>query len=315
MDVATLTNRAQRIAGRVDSGFDSRTVQFLNEAVEHWARANPWPGLRRTGEFVADGTRNLILPQHVFHVQWIADKTNKFPLEAKDLWDREARDEYLGDTTGPAFWWREVGVTPITQQPTTPALLTVRTDVSDSFSAHIAGIAQDTTASGTANYEYFTEEQLNVAGSAAVSTVNYYIRVMTVGKNDFTAGDLKVYNGSTLIGRIAANRYRSEYRNVEFLTIPEGGTLLRIGYLEAPNPLTAAYQNPHPSINPEFLVWYAAGLIHKAQNESDQGELCIQRALQILNARSFKEKDHGDQDHGLYPDQGYWGSENLYSWP
>ncbi len=315
MDVGTLVTRAQRLAGRVDSGFDSRTIQFLNEAVDHWARAKPWTSMRQTGEFVANGTRELAFPQHVFHVRWIADKTNKRSLDPKDNWDLHDPTKYLGDTNGPASWWREIGIAPITVQPSTPAQIVVRTDQSDTFNVHVAGLVRDTAASGTANYEYFTEEQLNVVGSGPATTTNFFIRVMTVGKTDVTPTDLKVFNGSDLIGRIAANKYRSEYRTVEFLTIPPAGTLLRVGYLEAPNPLTASYQQPHPSINPEYLVWYAAGLIHKAQNEADLGNVCIQRAEAILQDRSYKEEAHGDRDYGAIPDYDYWNHEDRHAWP
>jgi hypothetical protein len=136
---------------------------------------------------------------------------------------------------------------------------------------------------------------------------------MSVGKDDLTPGDLRIYNGSTTIGRISANRYRSEYRNVELLIIPPAGTLIRAGYLERPNPLTVAYQQPHPSINDEYLSWYAAGLIHKAMGEADIAGAALGRADQILQERIFAEKGHGDRDTQGEPDVNYWNTEE--GWP
>lgn len=315
MNVGELVTRAQRLAGRVDTNFDSRTIQFLQEAVDEWAYKAPWPTLRRTDTFVADGTRNLILPQHVLTLRWLADETNRQPIDPREQWDRQDPSRYLGDGTGSAYWWRETGIVPVTAQPGTPTQLSVRTDASDVFSFYIAGYIRDTTASGTANYEVFAEERMTVAGSGATNLATLFVRVLSMGKDDLTPGDLRVYNGSTTIGRIAANRYRSEYRNVELLTIPPAGTLLRAGYLERPNPITNIYQQPHPSINPEYLAWFAAGLIHKAMGEADIAGAALGRADAILNKRITAEVSHGDRDSQGIPDRDYWNHDDMYGWP
>lgn len=315
MNVGELITRAQRLAGRVDAGFDSRTLQFLNEGVDRWARAMPWPTLRKVGRVVADGTRDLIFPSHVFQVVWLADESNKEPIEYRDQWDRQDPSGYLGNAVGNASWWREQGVVPVSVQPITPQQIIVRTTVSDTFSVHLAGISIDTAQSGTANYEYFAEEQISVTSSGPHTSSNLYVRLMTVGKDDLTPGDLLVNTGSTQIARIAKNRYRAEYRHIELLTIPPAGTLIRAGFLEAPGPLVANHQQPHTSINPEYLAWYAAGLIHKSMNEGDLYLACDQKATEILGSRINKERTHGDEEVQSYPDNAYWGYENRFSWP
>lgn len=315
MNVGELITRAERLAARVDAGFDSRTLQFLNEGVDKWARSMPWPTLRKIVRVVADGTRNLMFPPHVFQVVWLADESNKEALEHRDQWEKQDPSSYLGDSTGAATWWREIGVSPVSSQPSSLSQLTVRTTVSDNFSVHIAGVSIDTTQSGTANYEYFAEEQVNITGSGPQTSANSYLRIMTIGKDDITPGDLLVTVGSTQLARVAKNRYRAEYRNVEFLAIPPAGTLIRAGILERPGPLVSNYQQPHPSIDPEFLVWFAAGLIHKAMNEGELFLACDAKANEILTSRISKEKTHGEEEVQSYPDPAYWNYEDRHTWP
>lgn len=315
MNVGEILTQAQRLAGRVDPGFDSRVVRFINEGVDVWARKIPWPTLRRVGDFVATGGRDLVLPPHVLRVVWIADKTNKNPVHPLDPWDREYPVPYMADSSGAPQHWREEGIVPVIAQPTSPATLEVRTTASDSFAVHIAGYARDTTASGTADYEHFVEEILSVGGTGTYSTANQYIRVISIGKDDLTNGDLRVYNGTTAISRIHRNRYRAEYRRLEFLQIPTAGTEIRVGYLERPPALTQATQQAHPAIDPDYLVWYAAGLIHHSQNQKDMGDVYIARAEQKLEDRIYAERMHGDRDLQGIPDQNYWDNESQYSWP
>ena len=315
MHVGEIITQAQRLAGRVDPGFDSRALRFINEGVEHWARKIPWPTIRRVDDFVANGTRELILPAHVMRVVWLADKTNSHPIAPLDPWDREYPTRYMGESTGQPDFWREEGVTPVTAQPAAPATIEVVTTASDSFSVHLAGYVRDTTASGTANYEVFAEEILAVGGTGTYSSANQYVRLMSIGKDDVTAGDLLVYNAGTLISRVHKNRYVSEYRRIEFLQIPTGGTLIRTGYLERPPPLTLTTQHPHPAIDPDYLIWWTAGLIHHAQNQKDMGDVYLARAEMKLQDRIYAERSHGDRDQQGIPDQGYWDSESQYSWP
>ncbi len=315
MHVGEIITLAQRLAGRVDPGFDARTLRFINEGVDNWARKIPWPTLRRVSDFVATGSRELILPPHVLRVVWVADKTNKAPVSPLDPWDREYPARYMGESAGNADFWREEGVVPVTAQPASPTPLVVRTTASDSFTAHIAGYARDTTASGTADYEYFVEEALAINGTGPYSSANQYIRVISIGKDDLTNGDLNVFNGSTLISRVTKNRYRAEYRRIEFLQIPSAGTDIRVGFLERPPALTTSHQQAHPAIDPDYLVWYAAGLIHHAQNQKDMGDLYVARAESKLQDRIYAERMHGDRDLQGIPDQGYWSNEDQYSWP
>ena len=315
MDANTIITRAQRLAGRVDPGFDERSLEFIDEAVERWCLKLPWPTLRQTFEMVTDGTRNLVAPDHIRTVRWLTDKTNTRTLEAKDNWDRERTGSYLNDTTGPAYWWREEGIDPVFRQPGSLGTLTVRSTASDTYTAHITGISRDTTLSGTAGYEFFREETVNVSGSGPATTVYPYIRVLSAGRTKRATSDMLISSGSTNLGRIGAGRFTAEYRRIELQTIPAAGTIIRAGGLTAPGQITSASHVPHPSISREFLVWYTAGLIHKAMGQFEQGELCRGRALEYLNDRVNQEERAGDRDWGAVPDQAYWDHEATRSWP
>lgn len=315
MHVGEIITQAQRLAGRVDPGFDSRVLRFVNEGIDHWARKIPWPTIRRVDDFVADGTSQLILPPHVLRAVWLADKSNKHPIAPLDPWDREYPGRYMGESTGPADFWREQGIVPVTVQPASPAFLQVITTASDSFNVHLSGYVRDTTASGTANYEVFAEEILSIGGTGTYTSATQFVRVMSIGKDDVTNGDLLIYNGSALISRIHKNRYVSEYRRIEFLQTPAAGTQIRVGYLERPPPLTSSQQHPHPAIDTDFLIWWAAGMVHHAQNQKDMGDMYLARADAKLQDRIFAERMHGDRDQQGIPDQGYWDSESQYSWP
>lgn len=317
MNALTIIQRAQRLAGRVDAGFDDRSLQFLNEAVEQWATELPWPTLRHTQTYVCDGTRGLTFPDYVRTVRWLADETNLAPLEAREFWDREQPNRFLGNAAGSPYWWQETGIEPIYSQPSVsaPAQISFRSEVSDTYTVHISGLSINTAASGTAGYEYFTEEQITVAGSGPATSSNFYVKVLSCGKSERTAQDTLVLNGSAQIGRIPANKQRSEYRRVEFLTIPGAGTRIRAGVIVQPGPLTETFHCPHPSIDLNYLVWYTAGLIHHAQGQADQGNLKIAYADNKLKKRIQQEKLAGDKDLSAIPDQQYWGSEEAYAWP
>ncbi len=315
MDAATIILRAQRLAGRVDGGFDERSLEFVSEGVERWALSIPWPTLRFVTTIVADGTRNLVAPDYFRTIRWLADETNQRAIEAKDYWDREFPGQYLSNATGSAFAWREEGIDPVYRQPSALGALTFRSTTSDVYTAHISGISRDTTQSGTAGYEFFREETVNIAGSGPVSSANAYIKVLTVGRNKKSAYDLTISEGSTQLGRLGAGRHTAEYRRCELITIPPAGTNIRVGGIVNPAPITNAAHVPHPSINREYLVWYTAALIHKAQGQFEQGELCQAKAKEILSDRLLQERQAGDRDYGLIPDQAYWNHEELRSWP
>jgi hypothetical protein len=316
VNLANLIIEAQRLAGRVDTGYNDRTRRWINEALDQWAISVPWPTLNRTETFIATGDRTLVLPPRVHTVRWIGDKANQATLFADKHWEREYPGELYGNTAGQAFLWRDAGSVATTRQPASASVLRVDTTASDSFNVYIAGLAEDTSASGTADHYYAIEEQLVVGSSSTYSSAHSYVQVDILGKDDFTPADVSVRDSAGLLARINAHRYTSEYRQVEFLMIPGAGTQLPIQYIHRPAPLIENYQVPPPSVEPEYLIWYAAGLIHAAQaGQEQEAQIKRARADEILQKRIYKERTHGGQDYRAIPEQGYWANEDQYIVP
>lgn len=312
MNLATLRTEAQRLAGRVDIDWNSRTRRFLNEAQEQWALSVPWPTLVRVESFTNHGTRAMVLPPRVRTVLWAADRTNKKPLLANAKWDKDYPDAYFGDKSGAAQLVREQGFVAVTRQPSS-GVLSFKTDTSDVFSCYAGGLREDTTASGTPDLYYFDKEQVNISGSNVVAGSKTFVRVEALGKDDFTPSDVVVRDASSnVIARIPALGYRAEYRQIELMNIPSAGTLIDIGYVQAPPVLVDDYQTPNPSIDTEYLIWYAAGLIHEAQGQAEQAQVKLARAREILERRIYKERMHGEKDLRARPSYDYWGTDDQY---
>ena len=316
MNLSGLRTEAQRLAGRVDSEWNSRTRRWLNEALEQYAIAVPWPTLIREEDFTSAGTRALMLPPRVKQVQWVADKTNSVALDASDKWDREFPTSFLQDTNGAARMWREVGVQSLRRDPASAGILSAQADVSCVCTVFVEGLVRTTAASGTADEYYTARDTISIAGSNVTAGTVVFTRIDTLAKSDFTAGDLTVFDASSnVLARVPAFSYRSEYRRVELLNIPTAGTVLRVRYLHAPTALVNDTDFPHTSVDDEYLIWYAAGMIHEAEGQEEQAKTKMARAAEILNRRIYKEQMHGDRDLRAFPEPGYHNFEDLDGWP
>jgi hypothetical protein len=175
---------------------------------------------------------------------------------------------------------------------------------------------QDTTASGTAEEYRFSEEKLDIAGSGPYQTAGEYVRVDTLGKDDLTPADVAVTDVSgTLLARIAAHAYDSQYRQLELLQIPLAGTQIAVNYIARPPSLIENYQVPAPAVDVDYLTWYAAGMILTASGKEEEANIKLARADAILRKLIYKERNHGDKDLRAFPDPGYWNTEDQYTVP
>ena len=117
MNLSGLTTEAQRLAGRVDTGFDDRTKQWLNEALDRWVVRDPWGTLTKEQDFPSDGTQDLILPNYVKKIISITDKTNKFPVERFENLEKHATSSLIAETAGKAYYWEERGMSVLRWRP------------------------------------------------------------------------------------------------------------------------------------------------------------------------------------------------------
>lgn len=313
MNLANLRKEVGQLAGRVDPDWSGRIRRFLNEAQTEWATAVPWPTLVRNEDLTANGNQNMVLPQRVLFVRSVADKTNKRPVTYQQHWDREFPTAYFGETTGAAMLTRERGLVPITSQPSTPMTYSVQAQASDVCTVYIGGLVQDTTASGTPDFQYFDQESIAISNDSVVAGTKSFVRVEVLGKNDFSAADIVVRDSSSnVVSRIPALDYSAEYRQLQFLHIPPAGTVFDMEYIQKPAPLVNDYQVPHPSIKANFLVWYAAGMVHEAQGQLDQARVKMARAQTMLDKEIYRERGHGDRDWRAVPEFNYWNDEDQY---
>lgn len=317
MNLLNLITESQRLAGRVDSNFNDRSRRWLNEAQTEWVQSVPWPTLVRTETFACDGTAQLVLPPRVLTVKWLLDRTNKRPVAPNDQLDKEYAAPMVNGTAGNIDYWKEYGVVPVARQPAATGKLSLYTTASDSFSFYVAGLVENTAASGTAEQYYYVQETVVVSTTGTYQTANNYVRVDVLGKDDFTNGDVVVTDASSnLLARIPQYAYQSEYKVLQFVLVPTAGTLVDVAYIQRPPPLVDNAQQPPPAVDTEYLIWYAAGMLHQAQPGQEQAAATkLARAAEILQRRIAKEKKHGDKDWRGIPDPSYWGSEDYYEIP
>jgi hypothetical protein len=313
MNLGNLITEAQRLSGRVDTQFRARTRRWINEAQEEWSLEVPWPTLIREESFRTDGTAQLILPPRVKVMLWAGDAANQRPIDMMKHWDREFPGPFFGKTTGAACVLRPMGVVAASKQPAAVGPITVKTTASDSVTIHISGLAQDTAASGTSEQFYPVREALIIASDSEYTSVNSYVKIDSLGKDDFTLGDFVFRDSSSnVVARLNKDEYRTGYRRVDLLYIPPIGTEIVVQYLTGPETLVDDTQVPHPAIDPEYLIWYAAGMTHEAMSEAQQSQIKLARAKEILNRRIHRETGFGDQDWRALPEAGFWANEDQY---
>jgi hypothetical protein len=314
--LSDLVTEAQRLAGRVDPNWYSRTARWINEAQEQWSIGVPWNTLIEEESFISDGAPDLLLPSRVQTVMWIADTANARPLIKSDHWEREIPNEFLKASTGTTFLYREVGVDAVIKPSFSSDRLLIEATATDTASIYIEGLATDSAASGYADALYRASETIDVINLSTYTTANVYVKVDVIGKDKYTVGDYIIRGGGVgTLARLNSVDLRTKYRHLELAPIPAAGTVLYVQYLKAPTPLTALSQCPHPAIDEEYLIWYAAGMIRESQGETQQAAGCLARAQQILERRIYKERMFGDKDLRAMPDPNYWNDEDQYQVP
>lgn len=317
MNLLNLITESQRLAGRVDSNFNDRCRRWINEAQTQWAIGVPWSTLTRVETFAMDGTALLTLPPRVLTVKWVLDKTNKHPIQPNDQLDKEYPWALSQNSPGSIQAWKELGVQPTARQPAASGTLNLFTTASDTFSVYVAGLAEATASSGTAEQYFPVHETVVVSTTGTFTTTKSYVRVEVLGKDDYTNGDVVVRDASSnQLARIPADVLQSEYRVLQFVLTPDAGTLLDIFYIQKPATLVDNAQQPPPAVETDYLIWYAAGMMHAAQPGQEQDSMTkLARAQEILQRRINKDRKHGDKDWRGIPDPNYWNAEEQYEVP
>ena len=308
MKLSDIVLNAQRKAGRVDPDFNERTRIWINEAKERWIMSSPHPDIRFSEDFTCDGTQNLYLPGYIRKIVYIMDKTNKRPVYRHEEWDREAPSLFAEKTSGSARWWREIGKSPVSAQPTQASQVYLDPAAVENVVCYVEGLAQDTLVSGTAVNRYLCQEVVTCMSGGETQTGNFYVQMLTIGKNTLTAGDVTVAyaSGGTTIARLFRNAYSTSYNHVQLLLVPPKGTVVTVKYVLGIPDLVDDNHVVHPAVNAEYLAWYAAGCIHKAMNQGSMAEQAYAHAEELLSRETLHEQNHGDQDLRTIPDYEYF---------
>lgn len=314
--VGELITRAQQLAGRVDSKLDDRTLEFIKEAQDHWCTKRPWSSLRRTFDLTCDGSRFLYMPADIQDVRWIVDKSNGRALLPRQHFEQEYTEQYVEGSTGAAHWWRLESWQPVFHQPALPGYFSVRSEASEGGSVFLSGYVQDTEASGTAGeFQRFDEVLAFIETTSATSAYQY---------TDICCFERLVHGSyrawlfdptGRKIATINPGRTRSRYARIELHPAPQNGTVLRCNGQSVPQRPHDQNSAVHSGVNPNFIAWYAASLIHKAMGEGDMARQCMGQAEAILNNEADREANSGGEDFSAIPDPIYWSQEKYQAWP
>lgn len=320
MNLGNLIDRAQELADRKDTAWDARVRNWINEGIRAWGDTLPWPTLRRIQDFTfnsrEDTARILTLPQHTAKVLRVADQTNSRPLIAGNQPDLDLPLMHLQNTSGLAFQWRELGVSATHNQPAVASTINVRSTVSDVHTVYLAGLAMDTSVSGTPDEQFWATEEISVSSSGVHTSSTLFLRLDTIGKSkEVAAGDVIIDDGTDRLARIRKDEFRTEYRQIELIGAPLDGTIFQIEFLLKPPSLRNTNDVAPPAVSSDYLIWYAASMIQRAQSNVQEAEILLGNADEVLDRIAKQEKNAGDQDWRAMPEPRYWANEDQYIWP
>lgn len=316
--IANLVDRVQRRADRVDSNYRVRTLDALDEAVQWYAKAVPWPSLMRFEQFLTHGSEFIVLPDRVLKVISIGDVTNSSMLEPGSNFGRRRRGAYFQRTGGRLCEWRDVGLVPVTSQPNTDTTLIFQSTASDNaFDVFVKGLVRDTTASGTALELYEVEETVSISSTATVASSNSFVRVLALQKPRPTNGDLTVTytTGDQRAARLPSWEARPLYPQIQLSLVPSVQATLEVEYFRRPDRLVSENGAIDPSMDEEALIWRAVGNMHWKDQEGQQAETAWRKAVEIVESKKNVEETFGEKDFHVEPfSPGYFDQEGLNDW-
>lgn len=291
----------QRNTRRNDVDMTARIKSAVNEAVREWARLLPWPDLRTVESIAHSGGRNLVLPGHIENISWIFDITNKAAIDASsDQWDRDNTYDYAAGTVGYAKEWEDAGIVPAWTSVSGP-LVAQNSGASDTTALYVTGMAQSTAFSGPLG-QYHAVEELSMVGSTSYTTTQNFISVESLVKSSDCTGLITITCGGAAVALLGPLDQAAEYRQIRLMNIPAIGTLFTYGAFMKPKKLKDNNQSPHPSIDPDFLAWYATYLIQMQLKEPETAAQSRAQALGISAEQIAKVRGRSDCTSRVTPE-------------
>lgn len=288
-----------------DSNMRPRLVSALDRAIRHWALRRPWNALKRWENFTADGTRYLVLPRRVRQVLSVSDVDNKIPVRGGTDWHLNAGITWLNGNTDSTPWeFRQLGHVPVISNPETISALTIEASVSEAMSIVVAGLALDTTASGTALELYDATETYVVTGTGSSDTQTLWHSINSIEKSVLDgSARVTIYNASTgqAIAKINPDERGPEYVRLEWLHLPPAGRSLRIEYYTEPERVVNENSTLPTAINREYLTWRLVGDVHWMDNEPEQAAVAYRKADGLMQEDFVAETTQGDHLKRISP--------------
>jgi len=301
--VGDLINQAQRVTNRVDSAFRTRVLESIDRALQHYADRVPWPQLERVEDFIADGSAFLVLPSRVRVVDSIGDKTNQAFVQPSAHFERQFPSYVLGTrTTGQPLYWRAVAPAAVVSSPPGGlSYVTVETTASYALDVHLAGLAQDTTASGTA-LEFYHAQETVAANLTPATSVNLWKELTVIEKaTDDVDVIVKYPSTGVLASRLFQANRVAQYPRVEFVHAPTAGTVLQVRYY-ASVPKVAAETTVIPQgVDTDVLLWRAVGDLHWMYETPEAARAAWSKADEMIQQKLLGRIGHGENMQQAIP--------------
>jgi len=295
--VADVVTQALQLANRVDDQHRSRALSAVDRAVRYYAERVPWPSLIRTEDFLANGTKYLVFPQHVRSIITIGDKSKKEYVSPGAQWEKQYPEWQFGSKpSGSAFEWRHEGWVPVVVPPDGSLAVKLNTSQSDSQTVYVHGLALDTAASGTP-LMYFDTREIVIAQETPVASTHLFKEILGIETDtlDKNSSVTVRYSDGTIAARIAPNERHSRYQRIEWLAVPAAGSTITVRYYADPAKIVSESQQVDPQVDQEFMIWRVAGDLHWINQEAQAAQAAWGKADSRIQERLNSENSHGDK--------------------
>lgn len=312
--VRNVLDAALRLAGGADPGKRTRALEALDRATKAWAQKAPWPALRRNEIFLHPGGRSLSLPERVWVITSVVDKTTFRKVDPINDWDSQHSSLYAAKTVGAPDGYRPQGILPVCGQPATDTQLKLQTSGSEAYTVRIHGLRRDATQSGSPQELYEDRETFVMGGTTATLSEKTWVSIVGLEKDEGTEYNFAAVDPQTnkILTRIPSWQSRAKYPTIEFLPIPLAGTEFIVDYLVSPDDITSEESVLDSGVSREYLTWAVAGDVMWANGKRDDAQVAWAKSEQILNEEAAKATTLGEADFRAIPMDTYLEREDYY---
>lgn len=141
-----------------------------------------------------------------------------------------------------------------------------------------------------------------MVGATSYTTTTNFISVESIVKSSDCTGLIKVTCDGAVVSLLGPLDQAAEYRKIRFMNIPAAGVTFKYGAFAKPHKLKDNNQSPHPSVDPDFLAWYATFLIQTQLKEPEAAARARALALSISAEQITKMRQRSDGNERVVPE-------------